>query len=199
MSELPHTRRNDRTVAVDLIDREVRRYQLAQRLTLLQARTQTIQNFTALSRHQLSSLRKRWSVRAQHRHRGPTPHSFTPLFRSPRLRSEALCAAVLCTLLDVVPRKAVALDRRRFYSLETGERMCDAYETFLAYVPDAQLEFDHLPMLVIALAKKHEITLAACTECAAAVLIDLLSVRQPLCYLCSERKGAESSAPIAGD
>ncbi|HEX2493411.1 MAG TPA: hypothetical protein VHK24_06510 [Steroidobacter sp.] len=178
-------------------DPTLRRYSLAQRLTWHQARTYTIQRFTALSRHQLALLRKRWAVPGDLRRRGPHPKSLYLLLRSPNFRLEAACAAVVCEMLGAVPGRAAALDRRKFYSLQVGERLCAAYEALRGYIPDARLEFEHLLLLVLALADGREFALGACIECGAAVLIDLLSVHNQRCTLCSRDKHGVRAAALS--
>lgn len=166
------------------LDRSLRRLLLAQRLTARHVRTQTVCSFTALSRHQLAALRKRWGIRGELRHRGPAPHSLRTLFRSRQLRNEGACVAVLCELLGAIPSRAVARHRRGFFTIEVGERLCDVFDAYRSYAPHSQFELEQLIMLAIELAKGDEIALGSCSDCRAAILIDLFSVSSRLCSLC---------------
>lgn len=78
---------------MDEINRDFRRYELAMRLMGHRARTRTISRMTALSRHQLERLRRRWGVDQQLRHRGPAPTSLETFTHSPRARSEGAALA----------------------------------------------------------------------------------------------------------
>lgn len=88
----------------DRIGRERRRYQLAMRMVAHQARTQTICDFTGLTRERTKTLRREWNVSSDERRRGPSPTSLSVFFRSSRWRSEASSIAVFCRVLDAVPQ-----------------------------------------------------------------------------------------------
>jgi len=160
-------------------DRNLRRRLLARRLVSHRARTQTVQLFTGLSRHQLETLRQRWGVTAEERHRGPSPTSFTEFFRTSRNVQAASAAAVLCRLVDAIPSQASGQDIS--LSLEMGERLCFAYEALQACYPQADLEFEHLLLLATGLAEGTCLRLGECRGCGASILVDTLSVRDSVC------------------
>src|SRR5262245_18644062 len=83
----------------DPVDRELRRRQLAQRLTAHHASTGTIFLLTGLSRHQLATMRQRWRITNEMRRRGPRPTSFAVLRSTLRTREEAAVLAVQWKLL----------------------------------------------------------------------------------------------------
>jgi hypothetical protein len=49
------------------------------------ARHQTVQEWSGLTRDQLVTLRRRWSITAEDRRRGPSPSSFEVFFGSARI------------------------------------------------------------------------------------------------------------------
>jgi hypothetical protein len=108
----------------DRIRRDLRRYHLAMRLIAHQARTGTICDWTGLTREKLKTLRRDWGVPQEARHRGPSPSSLAPFFRSPRVRSEASSIAILCCALGAVPRGKVSNAARVLPNLDRGERLC---------------------------------------------------------------------------
>ena len=160
-------------------DRDIRRRLLARRLVSHRARTQTIQTFTGISRHRLETLRQRWGVTTEDRHRGPSPTSFTEFFRTARNLQAATTAAVLCKLVAAIPTQP--LRGSRIPSLELGERLCYAYEALQACYPKTELEFEQLLLLVTGLAEGSCLRLGQCGRCGAAILIDILSVRDFVC------------------
>jgi hypothetical protein len=59
-------------------------------------------------------------------------------------------------------------------SLEGGEKLCEAYEIFREWDPDAQLEFDYGVLLATGVLKAEEVELLTCQDCGCALLIDKL-------------------------
>lgn len=163
----------------DADDRDVRRRLLAKRLVSHRARTQTVQMFTGLSRHRLETLRQRWAISQEDRHRGPSPTSFGEFFRSARNLQMATAAAVICKLLCAIPTRP--LREGTGPSLEAGERLCNAYEALQACYPQSEFEFEHLFLLVTGLSDGTCLRLGQCKGCGAAILIDALSVRDLVC------------------
>lgn len=159
-------------------DRDVRRRLLARRLVSHRARTQTVQSFTGLSRHRLETLRQRWGVGTEDRHRGPSPTSFTEFFRNARNLQTATAAALLCRLVEAIPPRTL---RGGSSAIETGERLCYAFEALKALYPKAELEFEQLLLLASGLAEGTCLRIGQCRQCGAALLIDTLSVRDALC------------------
>jgi hypothetical protein len=164
-------------------DRDLRRRQLAKRMVSHHARTQTIYAFTGYTRHRLATLRKRWGVPPEDRHRGPSPTSFSVFFRSPRARSVATVAAVICRLLGAT-RPTFEPSSRRSLDLRFGEQLCEVHEALRACFPDIELEFEHVMLLAIGLSRHDFIDLSTCVKCGIAVLSDQLSLRRRTCTSC---------------
>lgn len=165
-------------------ERDLRRRQLAKRLVSHHARTQTIHEFTGYSRHRLATLRRRWQVSPDERHRGPSPTSFSVFFRSPRARNVATAAAVICKLLGATKPAFGARISRRITDLDFGEQICEVHEALQACFPDVELEFEQVMLLAIGLSRHESIALTTCVKCGIAVLADQLSVRRRTCASC---------------
>lgn len=179
----------DARVTSGSFDRELRRRQLAQRLVVHQARTQTVFLLTGLSRHQLATMRQRCHITQEMRHRGPPPTSYGVFRTTLRMREEAAVLAVLWKLIgDVEMQKSGS--RERTFSVELGERLCDVIEAYLACVPDGELEFEHLVLLMRGLDDGDAIALSTCEKCTAVVLLDLLGTRRHLCSHCQQLPSA---------
>ena len=180
-------------------ERDLRRRQLAKRLVSHHARTQTISKFTGYSRHRLATLRKRWRVSQEERHRGPSPTSYSVFFRTPRARSVATAAAVICKLLGATRSPLNANNSRRILDLDFGERICEVHEALRTCFPDVELEFEQVMLLAIGLSRQESIDLTCCVRCGIAVLADQLALRRRTCASChrppAPAVGNPNSAP----
>jgi hypothetical protein len=186
----------------DRVDRDLRRRRLGMRLIAHQARTQTITEFAGLTRHQVATLRRRIAVAQETRYRGPAPTAVEIFFTSSRTRTEASALAVLyCILCDVQPardrRVAGATSSRSAREsrsrrpggdgldvVERGERLCDAYEAWLAYFPGLPLEFEQLMLLGSSIARGEQVLLQSCMHCQATILVDPFAVQRRVCLFC---------------
>jgi hypothetical protein len=68
--------------------------------------------------------------------------------------------------------------------MELGERLCEVFEIYSAYLPHSTFEFDHLILLAQGLARADVITIGNCTMCRATILIDLFANRPDVCSHC---------------
>lgn len=186
----------DGPVKKDPVDRDLRRRQLAQRLVAHQARTQTIFLLTGLSRHQLATLRQRWRITNEMRHRGPPPTSFAVFRSTVRVRAEAAALAVYWrTLANIGAPKGSTYDATSM--VEFGERLCEVFEAYLACFPRAELDLEHLLLLARGLEEADAIALSNCSKCEAVILADLLGIRRRLCSHCQH--AAEAVVPLHAD
>jgi hypothetical protein len=185
----------DAYVTREPVDRDLRRRQLAHRLVVHQARTKTIFRLTGLSRHQLATLRQRWRITEELRHRGPAPTSFKVFRSTSRLRAEAATLAVLWKTLGNVGAANSSLQRAGVM-LEFGEHLCEVFEAYLACFPKTELEFEHLVLLVRGLEAADAIGLSKCGSCEAVILVDLLGARRRLCSPCQRTADAVATARV---
>jgi hypothetical protein len=166
------------------IDRELRRRQLAKRLTAHQARTQTICAMTTLTRHQLTTLRQRWKVPQQERYRGPAPRSFNMFKKTLRGQAEGAAVYVLCRVLGALPGARPSRNDKRLDPVEAGERLCDVVEVCRLCFPQLQADFEQIQMLAIGVTVGDRIAMANCTNCSALIIVERLSTRRRLCAHC---------------
>jgi hypothetical protein len=87
----------------DPFSRDLKRIEVAHRMVLYQVRTQTIVDYTSLTRNRLATLRRRWSVTESSRRRGPPPRPMAVFLRTPWARSEAAAIVSLCLVFDALP------------------------------------------------------------------------------------------------
>jgi hypothetical protein len=166
------------------IDRELRRRQLAKRLTAHQARTQTICALTTLTRHQLTTLRRRWKVPQKERYRGPAPRSFGMFTKTLRGQAEGAALYVLCRVLGALSGERPSRTGKLFASVEAGERLCDVVEVCRMCFPRLQADFEQIQMLASGAAVAELIAMANCTNCNALIIVERLSTRRRVCAHC---------------
>ena len=174
----------------DPVLRDCRRYELAQRLIVHQARTQTISALTNLSRHQLAQLRHRSCIPEATRRRGPSPRSLVRFTHSPRARAEGAVLAAFCCAYHVLPAKAL---RRSNLTFEFGERLCATYEAYRACFPQSDVTIEELLSLVLGIADNREVGLGYCTLCGGTMLVDRLARICRTCIHCEELLADEPS------
>ncbi len=181
-------------IGEDRIGRDLRRYQLAMRMITHCARTQTICDWTGLTRERLKTLRREWSIPPEVRHRGPSPKSLSVFFRSPRSRSEASSLAMLCWMMGVLSSARVPNAARFLPNLDRGERLCDAFEAFRTYFRLSTIEFEQVVLLALALAQGDALELGHCKNCEAVILIDRLAVSRRICSYCHRSTGGQEAS-----
>jgi hypothetical protein len=128
--------------------RPIRRDLLAHRMMAHGARTETVVEWSGMTRDQLVTRRRRWGFDAASRKRGPAPSAFHVFFKTRRDRGEAALFAALCHNAGAITARLDIGERPRFEpNLENGERFCDALETFRAWQPKSDLDFEHAMQL----------------------------------------------------
>jgi hypothetical protein len=188
-------------ISEDRYSRDLRRIHLAQRMIRHEVRTQWICAWSGLSAGRVRNLFRSYeeSLGGARRHRGPSPRRIASYLRSPALRAEASAAGGLACVLGVVPDKPVP--RKALQSLETGERLCHAYELYREIVPESRLTMDQLIILVIALAEGEDLVIGHCVNCHGALLLDRLGASRRLCFACRQAAGdpsLDAAAQLAG-
>ena len=177
----------------DPVLRDCRRYELAQRFIVHQARTQTISALTNLSRHQLAQLRHRSCIPEATRRRGPSPRSLMRFTHSPRARAEGAVLAAFCCAYHVLPAKAL---RRSNLTFEFGERLCATYEAYRACFPQSDVTIEELLSLVLGIADNREVGLGNCALCGGTVLVDRLARACRTCVHCEGMLADEQSVRV---
>jgi hypothetical protein len=171
----------------DRYAREARRRELAIRLIRLEARSSTVSRWSGVSRQKIRTLQRSivtsGSVSTPKPRRGPAPHGTEQFFRTAWMRAEASAAAVLCRLYDAIP-DGNETGLKSVPTVARGERLCDAYETYLDLVSPARLTFEHFVLLVDALEARDTLALESCQGCGAALLVEPATLARRRCESC---------------
>ncbi len=178
------------TTADDDMTRDSRRHRLAYKLMAHKARSRTITAMTGLSPDQQRMLRQRWGISERMRPRGAAPVSLSRFTCSRQARSEGASLAEICRDYGLLlPEALAAICQPEPVSLDLGERLFQAYETFCVRFPQGRLQFEDLINFILGITKNEVIGLGQCALCDATVLIDRRDSRQPTCDRC-ERAAA---------
>jgi hypothetical protein len=170
----------------DRYTREVRRRELAIRLIRLKARTSTVIRWTGTSRQKIRTLVRSVagkSASASRCRRGPAPRDFETFFKTAWMRAEASAAAVLCRVHGVIADRSASV-LKPVPTVARGERLCDAYETYLDLVNPARLTFEHFVLLVDELDAGTSLALESCQGCGAALLVEPATLARRRCECC---------------
>ena len=174
-------------VSDDRYSRDRLRLDLALRFLSHGARTHTIRAWTMLSDDRIRKLYRSYVRTADSppRHRGKSPQQVSFFMRGARAQQETGMLASFFSLLGVVPTTKLTEVNHMLPSLTRGERLCQAFELFTAIFPAPRISFEHAIFLVTALARGNEIHYGRCTDCAALVVVDRLTLRETRCLLCT--------------
>lgn len=178
----------------DQIGRYFRRHQLGLRFLAHGARAQTTCQWSGLTPDQLVTLRRRWMFNSDERLRGPSPSSFQVFFRSARSRNEATLFVSLCRIVGAIPPLRGAAAAKALASLENGERLCEAYETFREWMPDSNLEFEQAVLLATGSTDGEKLELTHCSRCHSALLVDKLDGVRDRCSHCRDKPAPQARA-----
>jgi hypothetical protein len=176
-------------VSDDRYARDRQRFDLAERLIRHEARTFTIRQWTGLSDDRIRKLYRSYLMdHGTHqvlRHRGKSPRQTAFFFRNSELTFQAVQLASLYVVFGLMGGTQVGVESRyRLGSLESGNLLCQAYESYVDFHSPASISFEHAWFLLIALTRRDELSVVACNECGGMHLCDHLSKRRldrPIC------------------
>lgn len=174
-------------ISDDRYSRERARMELALRFLRHEARTQTIRAWTGLSDDRIRKLYRSYMSQARRalaRHRGKSPHQVAYFTRSQRLQQESAALASLLAMLGVVPPPGAA-PAAALPGLARGELLCAAFEAYQAFVPAAQISFEHAVFLASALTRADQLRLAGCAACGSLIVTERFPARGARCLLCA--------------
>jgi hypothetical protein len=176
-------------VSDDRYTRDRERLDLALRLIHHEARTFTIRQWTGLSDDRIRKLYRSYCLEhgshALLRHRGKSPRQAAFFFKNPDITFHAAQLASLYLLFELMMGGgALVSSSFRIGSLESGARLCRAYEAYRQLHAPACISFEHAWFLLSALARRDEIGLERCEECGGVWLRDLLARRRASCAGC---------------
>jgi hypothetical protein len=175
----------------DAFGRDLKRIEVAHRMVLHQARTQTIVSYTHLTRNRLATLRRRWCVPDDSRRRGPPPRSLRAFLSTPCARSEAAAIVSLCVAFEALPGQSATPVVTALARLEMADRLCETFEAFRTWIPNSTIEFEELLLLSNELTTGELIRLSTCRGCKSAILVFRYGIPRETCPHC-ERHRIES-------
>jgi len=177
----------------DRYNRDRQRHDLALRFIRHEARTGTTCIWTGLSGDRIRKLYRTYAVGSVRepvvRHRGRSPRQIDFFLRSPQIRQEAAIFASACQLFGLLPSSRLADASRVLPSIQRGEALCEAYETYQRLIPTTRISFEHAVFLVIALADGEELSTSACVECTGLTVVDTLAPGLRRCLVCETGAG----------
>jgi hypothetical protein len=180
-------------ISEDRYSRERLCLQLALRFLEHEARTQTIRAWTGLSDDRIRKLYRSYMTRAPRyvpRHRGKSPHQIAYFARSLRVQQETVWLASLLSLAGVIPAEPSTDGSNPTPSVARGELLCQAFETYRAMVPSAQISFEHAVFLATTLSRGEQLRLGACADCGSLIVTERFPIREKRCLQCSGAAGA---------
>jgi Flagellar transcriptional activator (FlhC) len=185
-------------VSDDRYTKDRQRLDLALRLIRHEARTFTIRQWTGLSDDRIRKLYRSYvmNLDAQRvsRHRGKSPRQAAFFFRNAELNFHSTQLASLYVMYGLLSGTDSRLEPHfRVGSLESGTLLCQAYEAYLELHAPASISFEHGWFLLMALARRDEVTISRCSVCGGVRLRDLLAKHRLVCCTCDP--AAASSAP----
>jgi len=177
-------------ISDDRYSRDRLRLDLALRFMRHEARTHTIRKWTGLTDDRIRKLYRAYLSEMPgqvSRHRGKSPGQACFFTRSSRVQQESAVLASLFCLLGVVPQQVVVDADIPLHGVARGERLCQAFEAYLALVPSSQISFEHAVLLLNELTRGVELRLGDCSVCGGLVVVDGLALRNVRCGRCTEQ------------
>jgi hypothetical protein len=169
---------------------EQNRFDLAVRMIRHEARTGTIRACTGFSEDRIRKIYvtyfKNAAGRTPRRRRGKSPSQIEPLIRPPRRHAEATALACLFGQagLFTIDAKGIAHQNPNFSKLETGQRLCEAYELYRALHPQPGLTMEWAWTLFRALIRAGELSFASCSLCSGYYVRDSYALDYRRCPFC---------------
>lgn len=190
-------------VTDDRYARDRMRLDIALRLIRLEARTQTIRQWTGLTDDRIRKLYRSYARddagQPVARHRGKSPQQIAFFSRSAQLRRETVTLAAMLTMHSALPDAPLRDVARQLPSLQRAELLCSAYEAYRDLHAAPRITFEHAVFLLIALTRADELRVHCCTHCHSLGVVDLLAARSPRCLSCDNvlAKGLRERAAAA--
>jgi hypothetical protein len=174
------------------------RLDLALRFIRHEARTQTIRAWTGLSDDRIRKLYRSYLKgpgNAVGRPRGKSPQQSAYFTRSPRLKAESSFLASLCSSLGVLPRAGTPITQQALANVSRGELLCQAFEVYRQFVPEAGISFEHAVFLVKELSHGAELKVVHCAGCAILCIVNCLDRGGEYCTDCQPASFKHRSRP----
>lgn len=169
--------------------RDFHRYELAWRLIGFDARTRTIERWTALSTYQIRTFYRAYAAGeptvSGSPLRGVAPTQVRFFWRSAQLKCEAAVLAGFLRAFDVLPLLPSEIAPEDLPGLARGQRLCRAYTEFRSLVPTTSITIEHAMLLLTELVRGVEMTLGRCITCQVSIVVDRLAIGSPRCAYCA--------------
>ena len=169
---------------------ELTRFNLAVRMVGHEARTGTIRACTGFSEDR---IRKIYGTYFQHssemtvrRRRGKSPSQIATFLKTSSSQSEATvlaCLFMYCGLMRPGEKDGV-MDASGLDPVRKGERLCDAYESYVAIHPEPSLCFEKAWSLYKSLVVERELFFARCNSCEGPYIQDRYALDYAHCPFC---------------
>jgi hypothetical protein len=186
----------------DRYDRERARIDLALRFIRHEARTRTIRHWTGLTDDRIRKLYRSY-VRSEpasgvRRRRGRSPQQVGFFVRSRLAQQETAALASMlsmCGLVVAGPSETGAVEvapaavrdgGRTLPSLQRGERLCIAFDTYRRTAGQPLISFEHAVFLATTLAAGQELCALRCAACGSLGVVDPVALRAQPCLDCGE-------------
>jgi hypothetical protein len=185
-------------------DRDRRRYDLAQQMIELDARTTTVARWTGLSIYRVQTLFRSYQPRHA-RPRGYPPSQPAFFSRTLAMECESATLASIAWTWQIIPAQILPDATKSLPSLTRGEHLVRAFELYRNIVPNPRITLEYAVLLMTELATRQTLSLGRCERCKSLMLMNRLHVPHELCPYCRSRRHApavplfveEKSAPSA--
>jgi hypothetical protein len=177
-------------ISDDRYTRDRLRIDLAWRLIGHEARTFTIRQWTGLSDDRIRKLYRSYVASNQPtaglRHRGKSPRRVAFFFKNPETHFQATQLAGLYVMHGLLEGTVRGIEARyRLGSLDSGELLCQTYESYLDLHSPAGISFEHAWFLLFAIGRHNELAIGRCPRCGAMELRDMYCRRAEGCAGCA--------------
>jgi hypothetical protein len=176
-----------------------RRYDLAQRMIVLGARTSTVMRWTGLSEYRVQQLARRFVPSGSTTRRGHPPHTPRYFARSPKIEVESLAFVHLAIQAGVIPLGFLPNSREDLPDLHRGEQLIDMFECYVALTRTVDLTLERAIALLYAFTSREQILLRDCSVCGDQMLTQRSArdVRCPFCRKDPLPSARTSSPPMS--
>jgi hypothetical protein len=181
---------------------ELEKFDLAMRLIRHEARTGTIRACTGFTEDRVRKLVASYCQQADQppvrRRRGKSPRQVAPFVSNAERQAEATLLAAL-----YVYCAAARIDddgrlmRGEPCRVATGQRVCQAYEIYVALQPEHSLSFEWAWNLYHALVVTGELYFSWCASCTAPYVQDRYALDYQRCPACDSRPGTPAGVRTA--
>jgi len=162
--------------------RDLRSYRLAWWMIQRDVRNRTVAVWSGLSIYRVKTLYEAYVGNGRMPRRGSSPYQVGQFWNSLQSRTEASILAGFLSAYRVLPEPGAAAEP--LLTVTRGERLCRAYEEFVAVWPQAELTLEHAMLLLGELVRGVEMELADCLGCDVLVVADRLAAGPPRCASC---------------